>query len=465
MNHESMIIKFEHSGEQCLGRVTKIVGLVQAKYIARIIDYLDLDANPRNSKTGPVTAAIQESILNDPELFPFKTKGILLAAADYKRIGGGEYEITVKNPALEGILDGGHNTLAIGLFILEGAYRHIDKTFPRGTKSWTDFKMLWEENRELVTEFLFAPRVTAGEFVADTLDFYVPVELLVPGDPENQDCVQAFSSRLLDINAARNNNAQLAVSAVANQKGYFDDLRQMMEDHDPELCKRIEWKTNAGGTIKVQDIVALAWIPLGLVPPVKNKLGKVIEPPAMNKLYSGKSSVLKTFERFMASPDVTASCGDYRCELSNATVRSALSIAVQIPELYDYIYENLPSLYNAASGSYGRILAVKELNKSKQEKVTPYLHRKVECKSPNGYVMPLVCGLREIMELSEVDGAQVVRWRVDPMAFLEENLPAIVATYKDSFAPWNWDPQKIGKSSASYSNVANAYKMALAGIL
>lgn len=371
MKSKSIVIKFDHSSEQRLGRVTKIVGLVQANYIARIIDYLDLDANPRNSKTGAVTSAIQDSILHDPELFPFKTKGILLAAAGYSRIEEGEYEITVKNPALEGILDGGHNTLAIGLFILEGAYHHIDKPFPRGTKTWTDFKTLWEENRELVNEFISAPRVTAEEFAADTLDFYVPVELLVPSDPGNTECVQAFSSKLLDINAARNNNAQLAVSAVANQRGYFDDLRQMMEDYNPELCGRIEWKTNAGGTIKVQDIVALAWIPLGLVPPVKNELGKIIEPPAMNNLYSGKASVLKAFERFMASPDVTVSCGDYRCELSNDTVRSALAIAVQLPELYDYIYENFPSLYNAASGSYGRISAVKKLNASKRRKSPP----------------------------------------------------------------------------------------------
>lgn len=81
---ESVIIKFDFSAEQTVGDITKIVGLTMAKYLVPIIDVLDLEANPRSSKTGPVTAAIQESIETDPTVFPFKTKGILLAASQRK---------------------------------------------------------------------------------------------------------------------------------------------------------------------------------------------------------------------------------------------------------------------------------------------------------------------------------------------------------------------------------------------
>lgn len=119
---ESVIIKFDFSAEQTVGDITKIVGLTMAKYLVPIIDVLDLEANPRSSKTGPVTAAIQESIETDPTVFPFKTKGILLAASQYERLERNRVKITPENPAIEGILDGGHNTLAIGLYIL--AKRH-----------------------------------------------------------------------------------------------------------------------------------------------------------------------------------------------------------------------------------------------------------------------------------------------------------------------------------------------------
>ena len=82
---------------------------------------MDLDANPRASKTGPVTEAIQDSIGRTPVLFPFKTKGILLAASQYERLGAGRIRILPDNLELEGVLDGGHNLLAIGLFLLDKA--------------------------------------------------------------------------------------------------------------------------------------------------------------------------------------------------------------------------------------------------------------------------------------------------------------------------------------------------------
>ena len=41
--HESVIIKFDFPGEQTVGEITKVVGLVAAKYMVPIIDALDLD--------------------------------------------------------------------------------------------------------------------------------------------------------------------------------------------------------------------------------------------------------------------------------------------------------------------------------------------------------------------------------------------------------------------------------------
>ena len=135
---ESVIIKFDFSAEQTVGDITKIVGLTMAKYLVPIIDVLDLEANPRSSKTGPVTAAIQESIETDPTVFPFKTKGILLAASQYERLERNRVKITPENPAIEGILDGGHNTSPSGCTFCKTPWNMPAQPFQKAQRPGTN---------------------------------------------------------------------------------------------------------------------------------------------------------------------------------------------------------------------------------------------------------------------------------------------------------------------------------------
>lgn len=350
---ESVIIKFDFSAEQTVGDITKIVGLTMAKYLVPIIDVLDLEANPRTSKTGPVTAAIQESIETDPTVFPFKTKGILLAASQYERLERNRVKITPENPAIEGILDGGHQYprhRAVHSAKRHGICRH---NLSKGPKTWNEFKALWSANRLLVESYLKGSDTDAQ---SSALRFFIPVELLVPRTPADSACVESFKNDLLEICAARNNNVQLQVSDKANQRGYFDALKEQMDQANPTVSQRIAWKTNDGGEIKTQDIIALVWIPLSLISPVKDHNGRVIEPVLAQNIYRNKGGCLKQFEKLMSSPNVTAETGDgYKHKLCNAEVSSAFRIAVELPALYDYIYEMFPKLYNAAGEAMGTL--------------------------------------------------------------------------------------------------------------
>lgn len=460
---ESVIIKFDFPSEQTVGQITKMVGFVKAKYLIPIIDILDLKANPRSSKTGPVTSAIQESIERDPALFPFKTKGILLASSQYERLERSRIKVMPDDFDIEGILDGGHNTLAIGLYILKQSMAYSGRDIPKGEKTWDRFKELWRENRSAIDAYLAALREDPS---CDSLDFYVPVELLIPRDAEDFACVEVFKNNLLEICEARNNNVELNISAKANQKGFFDALKSLMERRNPALCERIEWKTNDGGDIKAQDLIALAWIPLSLVSPVKDEAGKVIEPVAANKIYSAKGSCLKQFEKLMASPDVTAkTSADYKRELKNEEVNSAFRIAVELPELYDYIYEKFPALYNAADGKYRRITAVKKLNETRREKKAPFSGKDIDMLSPEGYIVPLVYGLQALMVNKTANGHKEITWAQPPMAFLRSNLGKIVKYYSGIISICDYDPQKVGKNAQSYEQALAGFKMAVAGIL
>ncbi|MCI1984255.1 MAG: hypothetical protein LKJ47_05745 [Bifidobacteriaceae bacterium] len=464
MNNQTdgIVIRFEQSVQQTVGETSKIMGLVKAKYLISLITDLNLNANPRDSKTGSVTDAIEDSIEHDKDLFPFKTKGILLASSSYEKLDRGRVRITIDDTDIEGILDGGHNTLAIGILILKRALQLANVQWPRGQKTWAEFKDLWNEYQEEITAYQEALRPDAAENndSIPTLSFYVPVELLIPADPDDEICMSAFKNNLLDICAARNNNAQLTIGAKANQKGYFSDLERLLTQSDPTLAKRIEWKTNDGGDINVQDFIALAWIPLSQLPTVNDQDGKRVDPPAPQKIYSGKGSCLSQFERFMSSPSVTNNTtNDYKAEMTNIAVNQAFKLAIQIPRLYDYIYEKFPDLYNAAGGSYGRIGAVKKLNERRINKSTPFMNRRIDVLSPDGFIAPLVYGLVTLIDPNTME------WRQQPQEFLAENLGKIVKRYSDVLSPWQYDPQKVGKAPGSYTMAADAYKMALAGIL
>ncbi len=54
--------------------------------------------------------------------------------------------------------------------------------------------------------------------------------------------------------------------------------------------------------------------------------------------------------------------------LNNREVTSAFQIAVELPVLYDYIYERFPPATMRQGGLYGRITAVKTLNEKRKDK-------------------------------------------------------------------------------------------------
>src|SRR5690606_35826794 len=106
--------------------------------------------------------------------------------------------------------------------------------------------------------------------------------------------------------------------------------------------------------------------------------------------------------------------------------------------------------------SYGRISAVKGLEKKK--KITPFYQTPVNYNNPEGFIAPLVYATQAMMRVNP-DGT--LEWKVEPLLFLEKNLPEIVRQYSLIFQANVWDPQKIGKASQSYEIALTAVQMQL----
>jgi hypothetical protein len=210
--NKSLTVKINQCSEQVVGPVRKFYGLLPPKSLIQLLDTDDLAANPRSAKKGSVTADIEDSLRVGAELFPAKTKGILLASSSYKVLERDRYQLAFVEPESEGILDGSHNALAAGRHILREA--GLSPRDLNRVRDWEEFRKVWSENRNAIAE------------IADVLDFEMPVEIQVPADMHDEDVVETFKSSLLEIGAARNNNVQLTEETKANKKGFYDVFKE-----------------------------------------------------------------------------------------------------------------------------------------------------------------------------------------------------------------------------------------------
>ncbi|RLQ88208.1 hypothetical protein [Notoacmeibacter ruber] len=432
---KNIILKIEQCSEQECGPVRKIIGLIGPKSFCQLIDAADLSANPRSAKKGAVTSDIETSLAEKPELFPAMTKGILIAASNYKELERQRYRLTFEDTEVEGLLDGGHNALATGRHVLTQA--DIDEKTLRRAKDWDSFSTIWAEKREEISD------------IEELLEFEMPVEIQVPAKMSDPYVVSEFKSSLLEIGSARNNNAQLTEETKGNKQGLYDDLKSFLPAH---ISQNVEWKSNDGGRIKVRELLALSWIPLGLL---ELPNGIHVLP---NQIYRNKAVCVDAYNRLLKHPDVSSNVeGGYDFELTDGRVEAALRIAADLPDIYDSLYAKFPDAYNKSGGAFGKINAVRmyveEKTTSNDKKYlknpprTPFRQDEVKYTCPDGFLIPFLYGMRSLMAFGP-DG--LLKWAVDPDDFISEKLVDALKSYRLAIELGNWDPQQVGKKLSAY---------------
>ncbi|MGR4891086.1 hypothetical protein ACIPPQ_08665 [Sphingopyxis sp. LARHCG72] len=443
-----------NSSENSIAGIKRYTGFVRGRDLYALFDHVSLEANPRAAKTGSVTNGILESLDETPELFPFKSKGILIGTAGYEALQRNRFELVFENPESEGILDGGHNMLAIGIHMLSAV---ADEREINRISLWEDMKGLWEDRRSELEE------------VKEQFDFLVPVELLVPSDPEDVRAVQQFEMSVLDICAARNNNAQLTQETKSNKLGFYTEIRERL---DPAIASRVEWKSNEWESnearpVKVRDLLALAWIPLNRANEAKLLPLEINVTP--QNIYRNKGECSKQFDKLMFDPGVSEARDGPTHELINDTVASCFDILADLPKLYDKIYADFPEAYNSNTYRFGANPIVKMYSPARREAAkdkssfvlsqptTHYLNIPVNYRYPDGLIMPLVYGLKGLME---IDGDRVV-WGTDPVEFLDRYLGDIAGAYRLVLDMARFDPQKLAKNQASHEFAVGEFEKAL----
>ncbi|MEH3123028.1 MAG: hypothetical protein PGN16_13805 [Sphingomonas phyllosphaerae] len=437
----NIVLKIQDAARQT-SKLNKLLGTVSLTSMIDLLSSAGLEANPRLSKVSRVTDDIEESLAKEPEIFHFMSKGILVAASTVEELDRSRFRLEFDDPDLEGILDGGHNSLAAGRFILRKALavRHGEEkadAMMRPLKTWEKFKSAWTDNLDLVREEKAAiPEIR------------MPIEVIYPSD--DTEGFAYFQEKVLAINAARNNNAELTAEARANKLGYYDEIKAAL---DPALVTEVEWKTNDGGRIKVRELVALSLIPLSKIEIKETE--QVRRSPTV--IFSSKGQCVDLYDKLMAADGVAQETKGNIVEVVDPKVKSALALMKDMPRLFDLVYKLLPEGYNKAGGRFGKIDGVRMAADGKVLK-SHYYREPISYSYGDGFMYPLVFGLSSLMRNTD-DG---VTWITDPDAFIKKNMPTIMKSFYAMIAGVNFDPAKVGKSGGAYNLacdlVAAAYK-------
>jgi hypothetical protein len=461
----TFILKYAHVSVQPSGdenSIRRAVGFVNISQLLPILDSKALAPNPRSAKRNAIIEGILGTLNDTPELFRFKSKGLLISSHKVEELQRNRFRVVFEKEFVDGVLDGGHNLFAIGLFVLSQV---VGEKETKRIRTWEQLDQVWAAHRKEIEGLEFDP------------EDMVSVELLYPGSNDEAD-QEAFDRAAFDISQARNANTEVKTEAFQNKLGFYDVLKDALP---AELSQRVEWKPGVveqheAKPISVRDIVALAWIPLNFAN--ENKLLPIDISVLPQNIYRNKGECSEKFKTLMEHKEVTEPIGGQAGQarqLKHPTIESCLQITGDLPRLYDLIYEKFPRLYNDGTHRFGRRNVVKmyDPEKLKQLKaedkdasgytgirpLTPFFQRcskDMKWKYPDALIIPFVTGLSALMK---VEDGRVV-WAVDDIdkAVLEK-LEKAAPLFDGQLDAYDWDPQRLAKSPSSHKQAASYYRV------
>ncbi len=452
--NKNLVLKVDNQCFQSTKYLNKIIGTIDIANIAKLINAVGLKANPRRAVTCNTTDQILDTIEFNPEMIRFRSKGILVASSECHKLERNRMNLTFGNVDVEGILDGGHNTLACGIHILE----ILNISEARRIKTWDEFYALWkavfnEKSFNIINDKLKKDKEENPENVVQ-----LPIEICFP----TEEGYSSFEQNIYQISDARNNNTALTVTTKDNHKHRYDPIKKRL---DSLVSKKVAWidndRTGIKKSIKTQDIIALTLIPL-MALQKEGLLNEGLEKINPINIYSSKAKCVQTYRNLVmleCPKDKNGNEPSYQKMLenleSNELLMSAFSLMTLIPKLDDYLYINFPKFYNTTGKRFGSCPKVQRYSateKGKQfvsrKQTSQFYELESDYKYPKGFYTPIVASLTALMHVKD----NRLQWKVlDPEKFLEDNLPTILKDYFMFMESVNSDPQVIGKSPYSYA--------------
>lgn len=483
-------IQFEAIARQAGDRLMKLIGLIGAQEVAKLMDAIGLKPNPRSPNVNRITKAIVRTLEDGPELLQYKTKGLLLAGK-FLKADGKICHFDFDSPTYGGILDGGHNFFALCREMVIDAVRATyasmkaeDKRLRKKAeqiKSWQDLKDQWDVHSDVVKKFIVSVHVDTGNFfhqprrLERKYSYLLPVEIL---SPVNDTSDKEVSQMIHEISVARNNNVQLKDFAIAQHKGSYEYLKQVLPD---ELNKKIQWKSGENQhPIIPTKIIALALVPLrklydaDIVKKIGDAVNNVESEDGDNpeevtfsevKLMSMYTSTAACISNYSQIVDAVSNLADEGRDEEDlkSVVTDSLEVVAELPELWDELEVNFQGLYEVSCEGlkpYAELPCNKK-GPAKKESPTRFFSKQIQpgkYVACAGFLAPLFSSIAmAFTTYNPRPQEKRVKWIVNVKKILDEfsnPSPAfkkVMSAYIKLMGDQGYDPQKFGKNSMSYS--------------
>ena len=251
----------------------------------------------------------------------------------------------------------------------------------------------------------------------------------------------AIEDNISEIARARNTSVQVQEKSLANLQGHFDWIKDILRKQP--FKNQIAYVEFEPGDVDIRDIIGLLTLfNLDLYP--DDRSTHPIE------AYSSKAKCVTKYLENME------------------TYKKLDTVLLDILELYDYIQLKLPEIHKAtrglsgesSRGAYGKLMEIG--GKRKKSKMLYFLGKDVDYDTPEGWVYPILGGLRFL--LREQNGK--FQWKVtDPKRFFDQFGPQLLEITIETSKNLGRKPNAVGKSRSHWGQLYDKVKVSYMELL
>ncbi len=228
-------------------------------------------------------------------------------------------------------------------------------------------------------------------------------------------------NELVDIVDGRNRSRAAQTHSLENLRKSYEPIELVLTD--PRYRDRISYSEFEMGDDGKRKDISIREI-LSYIYCLDGSFDKNTHP---KEAYSGKAAVVDF----------------YTAEKRKGIIEKASKILVDILNLRDVIYRDLPNAYNLLPGKFGA-LETMGVRKYKEPQPLRFIDDVAEYNYPDGFVYPVLAGFRKY-----IDHRGDWSWKKDPFKIWQEKKQDVASAIKDAIG-FSQNANKMGKASATW---------------